>query len=110
MSHELRTPLNAILGFAQLMASDPAVQAENQKSNRAQILQAGWYLLDLINEILDLALIESGKLLLSMEPMSLNDVMLECQSMVEPQAGKYQVSMDFRAIRIPASSAPTVPG
>jgi signal transduction histidine kinase/CheY-like chemotaxis protein len=101
MSHELRSPLNAILGFAQLMASDPAPQTENQKESTAQILQAGWYLLDLINEILDLALIESGKLLLSIEPMSLNDVMLECQSMIEPQAGKYQVSMDFRVLPTP---------
>ena len=98
MSHELRSPLNAILGFAQLMASDTAPQTESQKESTAQILQAGWYLLDLINEILDLALIESGKLLLSMEPMSLDEVMLECRSMIEPQAGKFQVSMDFRAM------------
>ena len=101
MSHELRSPLNAILGFAQLMASDSAPQTESQKESTGQILQAGWYLLDLINEILDLALIESGKLLLSLEPMSLDEVMLECQSMIEPQAGKYQVSMDFRAMPQP---------
>jgi signal transduction histidine kinase/ActR/RegA family two-component response regulator len=102
MSHELRSPLNAILGFAQLMASDAAPQTENQKESTAQILQAGWYLLDLINEILDLALIESGKLLLSLEPMSLDEVMLECQSMIEPQAGKCQVLMDFRAMPKPS--------
>ncbi|HLY65197.1 MAG TPA: ATP-binding protein, partial [Chloroflexota bacterium] len=96
MSHELRSPLNAILGFAQLMASDAVPQTENQKESTGQILQAGWYLLDLINEILDLALIESGKLLLSVEPMSLNEVMLDCQSMIEPQAAKHQVSMEFR--------------
>ncbi len=101
MSHELRSPLNAILGFAQLLASDAAPQTENQKESTGQILQAGWYLLDLINEILDLALIESGKLLLSMESMSLDEVMLECRSMIEPQAGKYQVSMDFRAMPKP---------
>ena len=101
MSHELRSPLNAILGFAQLMASDTAPQTENQKESTGQILQAGWYLLDLINEILDLALIESGKLILSLEPMSLDEVMLDCQSMIEPQAGKYHVSMDFRAMPKP---------
>ena len=101
MSHELRSPLNAILGFAQLMASDAVPQTENQKESTGQILQAGWYLLDLINEILDLALIESGKLLLSLEPMSLDEVMLECQSMIEPQAGKYQVTMDFRTMPKP---------
>jgi signal transduction histidine kinase/ActR/RegA family two-component response regulator len=101
MSHELRSPLNAILGFAQLLASDAAPQTESQKESTGQILQAGWYLLDLINEILDLALIESGKLLLSLEPMSLDDVMLECQSMIDPQAQKYDVTMNFRAMVTP---------
>ena len=95
MSHELRSPLNAILGFAQLMESDVLPQSVSQKENTEQILQAGWYLLDLINEILDLALIDSGKMLLSKEPMSLGDVMLECQSMIEPQARKYGITMSF---------------
>ena len=95
MSHELRSPLNAILGFAQLQASDTAPQTDNQKENTGQILQAGWYLLDLINEILDLALIESGKLLVSLEPMSLDEVLLDCQTMIEPQAQKYGVTMRF---------------
>ena len=66
MSHELRTPLNAILGFAQLMESGAPAPTPSQKRNIEQILKAGWYLLELINEILDLALIESGKLTLSM--------------------------------------------
>jgi PAS domain S-box-containing protein len=95
MSHELRSPLNAILGFAQLQASDTAPQTDGQRESTGQILQAGWYLLDLINEILDLALIESGKLLLSLEPMSLDEVMLDCQTMIEPQAQKYGVTMKF---------------
>ena len=95
MSHELRSPLNAILGFAQLMESDTAPQTATQKESTGQILQAGWYLLDLINEILDLALIESGKLLLSLEPLSLDDVMRECQTMIEPQAQKYGVTMTY---------------
>src|SRR5438132_1475535 len=55
MSHELRTPLNAILGFAQLMESDSPPPTSSQKESIGQILQAGWYLLELINEILDLA-------------------------------------------------------
>ena len=71
MSHELRSPLNAILGFAQLIDSGSPPLTPRQKSNIDQILLAGWYLLDLINEILDLALIESGKLLVSLEPISL---------------------------------------
>ena len=71
MSHELRTPLSAILGFAQLMESGAPAPTVSQKRSIDQILQAGWYLLELINEILDLALIESGKLSLSLEPSSL---------------------------------------
>src|SRR3954470_18233106 len=61
MSHELRTPLNAILGFAQLLESGSPPPTFPQKRNLEQILKAGWYLLELINEVLDLALIESGK-------------------------------------------------
>jgi PAS domain S-box-containing protein len=95
MSHELRSPLNAILGFAQLMESDATPQTITQKESTGQILQAGWYLLNLINEILDLAMVESGKLLLSLEPMSLGEVMLECQTMIEPQAQKYGITMSF---------------
>ena len=95
MSHELRSPLNAILGFAQLMESGTPLLTDIQQSSVEQILKAGWYLLELINEILDLALIESGRLSLSLEPMSLDDVMLECQAMIEPQAQKIGISMSF---------------
>ncbi|MEQ1778067.1 MAG: PAS domain S-box protein [Nitrosomonas sp.] len=95
MSHELRSPLNAILGFAQLIESGSPPLTPRQKSNIDQILLAGWYLLDLINEILDLALIESGKLLLSLEPMSLNEVMSDCQAMIEPQAQKSGIHLTF---------------
>src|SRR5450631_745615 len=101
MSHELRSPLNAILGFAQLMESDATPQTTAQKESTGQILQAGWYLLNLINEILDLAMVESGKLLLSLEPMSLGEVMLECRTMIEPQAQKYGITMGFCQFAIP---------
>ena len=101
MSHELRSPLNAILGFAQLMESDATPQTLTQKEGTGQILQAGWYLLNLINEILDLAMIESGKLLLSLEPMSLGEVMLDCQTMIEPQAQKYGITMSFCQLESP---------
>ncbi|MBI3345465.1 MAG: response regulator [Gammaproteobacteria bacterium] len=95
MSHELRSPLNAILGFAQLMESGSPLPTPTQKESIGQILKAGWYLLELINEVLDLALIESGKLSLSLESMSLVDVMLECQAMIEPQAQKSGIRMTF---------------
>ncbi|MES2491176.1 MAG: ATP-binding protein [Pseudomonadota bacterium] len=101
MSHELRSPLNAILGFAQLMESDPVPQTVSQKESTGQILQAGWYLLDLINEILDLALIESGKLLLSQEPMSIDEVLIDCQAMIEPQAQKHGITMNFYNLQEP---------
>jgi PAS domain S-box-containing protein len=95
MSHELRSPLNAILGFAQLISSDTPPPTPSQASSIDQILHAGWYLLDLINEILDLAQIESGKLALSREPTSLSEVMLECQAMIEPQGQKRGITMTF---------------
>ena len=95
MSHELRTPLNAILGFAQLMASDSPPPTPVQKESIDQILQAGWYLLGLINEILDLALIESGKLSMSLEPLSFAEVMLECRTMMEPQAQQRAIRLTF---------------
>lgn len=95
MSHELRSPLNAILGFAQLMDSDSSPPTPAQKESIAQILQAGWHLLKLINEILDLAVIESGKVSLSPESVSLAEVMSECQTMMEPQAQQRGISMAF---------------
>ena len=95
MSHELRTPLSAILGFAQLIESGTPHPTPAQKRSLDQILKAGWYLLDLINEVLDLALIESGTLSLSPEPVSLGDVMLECQSMIEPQAQQRRIGVAF---------------
>lgn len=95
MSHELRSPLNAILGFAQLMETGTPAPTPDQESSIDQILQAGWYLLELINEVLDLALIESGKLSLSLEPMSLPEVLLDCQAMIEPQAQKGGIRMSF---------------
>jgi PAS domain S-box-containing protein len=101
MSHELRTPLNAILGFAQLVESGMPPPTPSQKRNLEQILKAGWYLLDLINEVLDLALIESGKVTVSREPVSLVEVMLECRAMIEPQAQKRGIRMSFPLFEIP---------
>lgn len=94
MSHELRTPLNAISGFAQLLLmakSNPL--DERQRSQVEYILKGGDHLLNLINEILDLAKIEAGKMTLSLEPVSLRDVIDECLSLVTPYKDKYEVTI-----------------
>jgi PAS domain S-box-containing protein len=101
MSLELRTPLSAILGFAQVMESDSPPPTPSQKRSINQILKAGWYLLELINEILDLAAIESGKLSLSLESVSLAEVMYECRTMIEPQAQTRGISMAFTPFETP---------
>ena len=102
MSHELRTPLNAVLGFAQVIESGTPPPTPAQKRSLDQILKAGWYLLELINEILDLARIESGRLALSREPVSLSEVMLECQTMIEPQARLRGIGMHFPRFDTPS--------
>ena len=101
MSHELRSPLNAILGFAQLMDSGVPPPTAMQRGSIEQILKAGWYLLELINEILDLALIESGKLSMSIEPVSLQEVLRDCQTMIEPQANRRGIQMRFPNFKAP---------
>lgn len=97
MSHELRTPLNAIMGFAQLFDYDSNLSGE-QLENIREIRKAGTHLLQLINDVLDLAKIESGKLSLSLEPVLPARVVRECvqlvQSLAETRAIK--VSVDFR--------------
>ncbi len=95
MSHELRTPLNAVLGFAQLMASETPPPAASQQRSIDQILKGGWYLLRLINEILDLAMIESGKVTMSHESVSLFEVLQDCKGMIEPQAATRGIVLTF---------------
>ena len=101
MSHELRSPLNAILGFAQLMESSSPAPTPSQALRIEQILQAGWHLLKLINEILDLAAIEAGRVSLSLEPVLLADIMAECQAMMEPQAQQYGVATFYPTFPTP---------
>ena len=76
MSHELRTPLNAILGFAQLMEIGNPSPTPSQKISIDHILESGWYLLSLINQILHSASIESGELSRSQTPLSLFNMLL----------------------------------
>jgi PAS domain S-box-containing protein len=95
MSHELRTPLNAILGFAQLLEGAVPPPSTTQILRINQIIKAGWYLLELINEILDLAVIESGRLTVTQEAVPLAAVLTECQAMIETQAQKYGITINF---------------
>jgi signal transduction histidine kinase/CheY-like chemotaxis protein len=98
MSHELRTPLNAILGFGHILASEVMPTTPAQKIEFANhIVRAGRHLLTLINEILDLAKIESGTVSLSLEPVLLSDLMRECQSMTEPMGNERGLRMTFPA-------------
>ena len=95
MSHELRTPLNAVLGFAQLLEAGTPAPSAAQKPKIDQILKAGWHLLTLINDILDLAKIEAGKVTMSREAMSLSEVLRDCQAMIEPQASQRGITVAF---------------
>jgi signal transduction histidine kinase len=101
MSHELRTPLNAILGFAQLIEAGSPTPTPSQSKSLVQILKAGWHLLELVNEVLNLALVESGKVVPELDSVSLAEVMLECQIMIAPQAEKSGLSLTFPQFQTP---------
>ena len=92
MSHELRTPMNAILGFSQLLQLNHALDTRSTGYVR-EILRAGHHLLELINEVLDLARIESGRLSLSPEPLPLDELVREAQTLVLPLALQREVTL-----------------
>jgi len=92
MSHELRTPMNAMLGFAQLIEYDPGLPDEH-KDNAREILKAGYHLLQLINEVLDLSRIESGQLALSLEAVQAGLVVRECLQLVRPMAAHHGIKI-----------------
>jgi CheY-like chemotaxis protein len=89
MSHELRTPLNAILGFAQLLELDGP--RDDQREGLGHILAGATHLLALINEVLDIAAIEAGRLPLSLEPIPVAEVLCEAVSLVRPLADQHRV-------------------
>ena len=91
MSHELRTPLNAILGFGQLL--ETSTLSPDDDESVQQILKGGRHLLDLINEVLDIARIESSKLSLSLEPVSVDDVIREVTDLVLPLAAERGIEL-----------------
>jgi PAS domain S-box-containing protein len=101
MSHELRSPLNAILGFAQLMDVGSPPLTPVQKSSIDQILHGGWYLLELVNEILDLSSIEAGQLALVMESESLEAVLQDCQTMIGQIAATSGIQISFQSFEVP---------
>ena len=91
MSHELRTPLNAVLGFAQVLEMDGL--SEDQQVSVSQILKGGRHLLALINEVLDIARIEAGRLTLSPEPILLQEALDEAMDLVSPLAAHAQIEL-----------------
>ncbi len=94
MSHELRTPLNAIIGFSRLLESDrKEPPSERQKDRLKEVIKGGHYLLELINEVLDLAKIEAGKVTLSLEDVRLAEVFEECLVLTRVLAEKRDVKV-----------------
>jgi signal transduction histidine kinase len=95
MSHELRTPLNAIIGFSEAIRSTVLGLPANPKHAEyiANIHDSGRYLLDLINDLLDLSAIEADKLILSKEPVNIAEVADDALRMVEPLADKNGIAL-----------------
>ena len=97
MSHELRTPMNAILGFGQLLVADTtAPLADTQRDYVREILRGGRHLLNLINEVLDLAQVETGKPRISLEPVNASELLRECLALLQPLArdGDVRLAVD----------------
>lgn len=90
MSHELRTPLNAIMGFAQLLEADPDLEDAEAVQ---QILSAGRHLLDVVDEVLDIARVEGGHLLLNLRPVPVAEVVGELFDLLRPLADQRSVTL-----------------
>ncbi len=105
MSHELRTPLNAILGFAQLLELDRARAGETDSASIEQILRAGRHLLALIDEVLDIARIEAGKLGLAIAPVRIEAVVAEAVGLSLPEAESRGIALVNAAGELPPVAA-----
>ncbi len=107
MSHELRTPLNAILGFSQLLELEKEKLPEHHQSHVQEILSGGEHLLNLVNQVLDLSKVESGKVELNIEDVELQRILNECRQLIDASLLKYNVSLhydDFEPIKVRADS------
>ncbi|MBT3267477.1 response regulator [Candidatus Poribacteria bacterium] len=100
MSHELRTPMNSILGFAQLLDMD-ATLTDSQRNRVSRILRGGSHLLELINEVLDLARVETGRLSLSTESVGLGALVAETVETIRPLADDRDITLTGMADRPP---------
>jgi PAS domain S-box-containing protein len=92
MSHELRTPLTSILGFSQLLEMETLAKQDSQEAVR-QIRKAGQHLLDIINEVLDMARVESGRIALSIEPVLVAAAVVDVTDLVRPLAGERGIAL-----------------
>ncbi|MCK9637991.1 MAG: ATP-binding protein [Methylobacter tundripaludum] len=96
MSHELRTPLNAIMGFSQLLEINQGNPLTPEQTDYVQeILYAGQHLLELINEVLDLARIESGRIELSLEPVEMSQLVDECVALLQPLVAEHHIKLSL---------------
>ena len=93
MSHELRTPMNAILGFAQLLQTEQDDFSEIQRGNIKEIVEAGYHLLALIDDVLDLAKVEAGKMSISIEAIDVGALVKDCVSLIKPQSDSRQLNI-----------------
>ncbi|PPS41588.1 histidine kinase [Chroococcidiopsis sp. TS-821] len=96
MSHELRTPLNSILGFSDLLLRQDIASLTARQTKYLQVIEeSGQHLLQLINDILDLSKIESGKAELELQPVSIPDLCLQCQEMIQPRVNKKRLKLSL---------------
>ncbi len=98
MSHELRTPLNAILGFAQLLELSSDLSPEDADGVN-DILKAGHHLLGLVDEVLDIARIEAGRMNLSLEPVDVTDLAQQSLELIENQAAERDIDLHLQLSR-----------
>ena len=95
MSHELRTPLNGILGFTQLLQMDTSTPlTDGQKESTDQVIKSGNHLLDLIDQVLELAKIEAQNVSVSIETLNISDVLNECLNTTRVMAGKRGINVN----------------